>query len=148
MSEANIHDRMIKRQRAIIGSMTKQERKKPDILQASRKRRIAAGAGVDVAEVNRLLKQHRQMQDAFKFMAKDGGKNFARMAGALGGGGMDRLKNLGGGRLPEQPQQLPPGLTGGAPSNLPGLGGQPTPNALPGLPGLGGGSTFNPFKKT
>ena len=86
---------MIKRQRAIIGSMTKVERKKPDILQASRKRRIAAGAGVEVAEVNRLLKQHRQMQDAFKFMAKDGGKSFARMAGMMGGGGMDRLKQHG-----------------------------------------------------
>src|ERR1700677_2432367 len=91
MAEANLGDGMIKRQRAIIGSMTKVERKKPDILQASRKRRIAAGAGVDVAEVNRLLKQHRQMQDAFKFMAKDGGKGFARVAGMFGGGGMDRL---------------------------------------------------------
>ncbi len=84
IAEANISDRMIMRQRAIIGSMTKQERKKPDILQASRKRRIAAGAGVDVAEINRLLKQHRQMQDAFKFMAKDGGKDFARMAAVDG----------------------------------------------------------------
>ena len=92
IAEAGISDRMIRRQRAIIGSMTKKERKKPDILQASRKRRIAAGAGVDVAEVNRLLKQHRQMQDAFKFMAKDGGKGFARMAGMMGGGGLDRLK--------------------------------------------------------
>ena len=54
--------------------MTKEERKKPDILAASRKRRIAAGAGVDVAEVNRLLKQHRQMADAFKMMSKGGGK--------------------------------------------------------------------------
>jgi signal recognition particle subunit SRP54 len=140
-------DRQVKRQRAIIGSMTKTERKKPDILQASRKRRIAAGAGVDVAEVNRLLKQHRQMQDAFKFMAKDGGKNMARMAQMMGGGGMDRLKNMGGGPMPEQ-QALPPGLTGGPPpptSGLPGLsgfGGAPKPT----LPGLGG-APFNPFKK-
>src|SRR5581483_7265796 len=92
-----------KRQRAIIGSMTKQERKKPDILAASRKRRIAAGSGVDVAEVNRLLKQHRQMADAFKMMSRGGGKGFAQMAQMLGGGaggGMDRLKNLGGGRMP------------------------------------------------
>jgi len=148
IAETGMNDKMIRRQRAIIGSMTKTERKKPDILQASRKRRVAAGAGVDVAEINRLLKQHRQMQDAFKFMAKDGGKGFARVAGMMGGGGMDRLKNLGGGRMPEQPQQLPPGLTGGgAPGGLPGLGAQPNPNALPGLPGLGGGSSFNPFKK-
>ena len=137
----------VRRQRAIIGSMTKVERKKPDILQASRKRRIAAGAGVDVAEVNRLLKQHRQMQDAFKFMAKDGGKNMARMAQMMGGGGMDRLKNMGGGRMPEQ-QALPPGLTGGSQPQsrgmpgLPGFGSAPKPT----LPGLGG-APFNPFKK-
>ncbi|MFI4935705.1 MAG: signal recognition particle protein [Caulobacterales bacterium] len=135
LAEANISDKMVGRQRAIIGSMTKVERKKPDILQASRKRRIAAGAGVEVSEVNRLLKQHRQMQDAFKYMAKDGGKGFARVAGMMGGGGMDRLKNLGGGRMPEQ----------GAPVGLPGLGGgAPNPNALP---GLGGPAPFNPFKK-
>ncbi len=150
MAEANISDKTIVRQRAIIGSMTKVERKKPDILQASRKRRIAAGAGVEVAEVNRLLKQHRQMQDAFKFMAKDGGKNFARMARMMGGGGMDQLKQMGGGKQPSEgapaglPPGLPPGLTGGphAPPNLPGLGAAPRPSALP---GLGGG--FNPFKK-
>jgi len=149
IAEANISDKMIGRQRAIIGSMTKTERKKPDILQASRKRRIAAGAGVEVAEVNRLLKQHRQMQDAFKFMAKDGGRNLARMAGMFGGGGMDRLKAMGGGKplpqpdaAPGAPQGLPPTLTGGAPSTLPGLG-APRPSALPGL----GGAPFNPFKK-
>jgi signal recognition particle subunit SRP54 len=146
---------MIKRQRAIIGSMTKQERKKPDILQASRKRRIAAGAGVDVAEVNRLLKQHRQMQDAFKFMAKDGGKNFARMANMMGGAGAEQLKHMGGGKRPAEagaappglPQGLPPGLSGAphAPPNLPGLGG-PAPRPAS-LPGLGGGAPFNPFKK-
>jgi signal recognition particle subunit SRP54 len=149
MAEANINDRAISRQRAIIGSMTKVERKKPDILQASRKRRIAAGAGVEVAEVNRLLKQHRQMQDAFKFMAKDGGKNLARMAGMMGGD-MSRLKNLGGGRMPPPEEAaapaLPSMLTGGRPaappSGLPGLGGASKPT----LPGLGGGS-FNPFKK-
>jgi signal recognition particle subunit SRP54 len=150
IAEANISDKQVRRQRAIIGSMTKIERKKPDILQASRKRRIAAGAGVEVSEVNRLLKQHRQMQDAFKFMAKDGGKNMARLAGMMGGGGMDRLKTMGGGRMPEPsaPQGLAPGLggmpngpPGGLPS-LPGLGAQPKPT----LPGLGG-APFNPFKK-
>ena len=139
IAESGMNDKLIRRQRAIIGSMTKLERRKPDILAASRKRRIAAGAGVDVAEVNRLLKQHRQMQDAFKMMARDGGKGFARMAGMMGGGGgMDRLKAMGGGRLPEQQP------TGGT---LPGLGGPaPNPNALPGLGGLPSG--FNPFKKS
>jgi signal recognition particle subunit SRP54 len=139
--------------------MTRKERKKPDILQASRKRRIAAGAGVEVSEVNRLLKQHRQMQDAFKMMARDGGKGFARMAGLFGGGGpggMDALKALGGGRgAPPLPgagapdgQGLPKGLPGLP--NLPGLGARPG-SAPPGLnlPGLGRGLPpgVNPFKK-
>jgi signal recognition particle subunit SRP54 len=133
IAEANIDDRMIRRQEAIIGSMTKLERRKPDTLNASRKRRVASGAGVEVQEINRLLKQHRQMSDVVKSMSRDGGKGFARMAGALGGmGGADmaRLRAMGGGQL-------------GAPGGLPGLGGdQPnTPGA--GLPGLGG----FPFKK-
>jgi signal recognition particle subunit SRP54 len=139
IAEANIDDRMFNRQRAIISSMTKAERKKPDLLNASRKRRVAAGAGVEVAEINRLLKQHRQMADVFKSMSRDGGKGLARMAQAMGGaGGMDmaRLKALGGGRLPEQaPGGGLPGLPGGQPPSLPGLGG---PGGLPG---------FNPFKK-
>ncbi len=142
IAESGMNDKSIRRQRAIIGSMTKLERRKPDILAASRKRRIAAGAGVDVAEVNRLLKQHRQMQDAFKMMSRDGGKGFARMAGMMGGGGMDRMKALGGGRLPEPVAPNLPGLTGGQDSNTP-----PSPGG--GLPGLGGmPSSFNPFKKS
>jgi len=145
LAQSGVNDKTLSRQRSIIGSMTKAERKKPDLLQASRKRRIAAGAGVDVAEVNRLLKQHRQMQDAFKFMAKDGGRGFARIAGMMGGGGLDALKAMGGGK--------PPGAAagpGGSPGQLPGLGGgpAPNPNVLPGLggrpPGLPGGF---PFKK-
>jgi signal recognition particle subunit SRP54 len=133
IADANIDDRMIKRQEAIIGSMTKTERRKPDLLNASRKRRVAAGSGVEVQDINRLLKQHRQMADVVKSMSRDGGKGFARMAGALGGmGGADmaRLRAMGGGKLP---------APGGA---LPGLGGDPsnTSGGLPGLPGL-------PFKK-
>ncbi len=145
IAEANISDKTLDRQAAIISSMTKLERKKPDILAASRKRRIAAGAGVEVAEVNRLLKQHRQMADAFKMMSRDGGKGFARMAGMLGGGGMDRMKALGGGKLPTpdaaQLEEL--GKLAGGGANLPGLGGGPK---LPGLGNLPPG--FNPFKKS
>ncbi len=144
IAESGVTDKSIRRQRAIIGSMTRKERKKPDILQASRKRRIAAGAGVEVSEVNRLLKQHRQMQDAFKMMARDGGKGFARMAGMFGagGGGMEAMKAMGGG-------MKPPALPGGGPApsgmpSLPGLGAKPPPS-LPGLGGLPPG--FNPFKK-
>ena len=140
IAESGISDASFRRQRAIIGSMTKAERKKPDILQASRKRRIAAGAGVEVAEINRLLKQHRQMQDAFKMMAKGGGKGFARLGAMMGGmGGMpggagaappaalNRLKSFGGGGPLAQTVRRP---GGGSP--LPGLGG--------GLP-----PGFNPF---
>ena len=132
MAEAGIGDSMLNRQRAIINSMTKAERKKPDILAASRKRRFAAGAGVEVAEVNRLLKQHRQMADVIKSMSKDGGKSLARMASAMGGADMARLKSMGGGKLSEMPQ--------GEGGMLPGLGG-------PKLPGLGGLPGLNPFKK-
>jgi signal recognition particle subunit SRP54 len=106
IAESGIDDSIFRRQQAIIGSMTKLERKKPDILAASRKRRIAAGAGVDVAEVNRLLKQHRQMADMFKAMSKDGGKGMARMAQMMGGGDMSRLKAMGGGKA-AAPTRLP-----------------------------------------
>ncbi len=139
IAESGIDDRVFARQGAIISSMTPGERRKPDLLNASRKRRIARGAGVDVAEVNRLLKSHRQMADAFKAMSRDGGKSMAKMAammgmgGGPGGGGMRasmgaggpdlaRLKALGGGKLtaPSQPGGLP-GLGGGGAPLLPGF---------------------------
>ena len=146
ISESGIDDSIFRRQQAIISSMTKEERKKPDILAASRKRRIAAGSGVDVAEVNRLLKQHRQMADMFKAMSKDGGKGLARMAQMMGGGDMARLKNMGGGKMPASDPNAAggPGGLSGLPG-LPGLGGggDAKPNPLSGL-GLPG---FNPFKK-
>ena len=148
IAEANVSDKMIDRQAAIISSMTKHERRKPDILAASRKRRIAAGSGVDVAEVNRLLKQHRQMADAFKMMSKGGGRGFAQMAqmlggpGGLGGGGnMDRMKTMGGGKMPmpseKDIEEMAAKLQAGGGPKLPGP-----------LSGLGGGLPgFNPFKK-
>ena len=140
IAESGLNDKMFDRQMAIISSMTKQERKKPDILQASRKRRIAAGAGVDVAEVNRLLKQHRQMADAFKALSKNGGKGFGQMAKMLGGGNLDvnKIAQMTGqpAPTPEQLEEMQAKL-----KQLPG--------GLPKLPGLGGGLPpgFNPFKK-
>jgi signal recognition particle subunit SRP54 len=73
LAEAKLDDRMIVRQCAIIDSMTPEERRRPEIIHASRKRRIAAGSGTSVQDVNRLLKQHRQMQDMLKRVKKAGG---------------------------------------------------------------------------
>src|SRR4028119_571215 len=72
-AEAGLDDRMIRRQIALINSMTKKERANPDLLQASRKKRIAAGAGLEVAELNKLLKQHRQMADVMKKLDRKSG---------------------------------------------------------------------------
>ena len=62
MAEAKIDDKMIARQLAILSSMTPKERKNPQILHASRKKRIAAGSGTQVQDVNKLMKQYQQMQ--------------------------------------------------------------------------------------
>src|ERR687894_192979 len=92
LENANLDDKVIKRQRAIIDSMTPAERRNPDILKASRKKRIAAGAGAKVEEINKLLKMHRQMADVMKMMGGGKGKGMAgqlgKMFGIGGGGGM------------------------------------------------------------
>lgn len=75
---AGIDDSLVRRQLAIIRSMTKQERRNPSVLNGSRRRRIANGSGVQVMEVNRLLKQFEQMQKVFKQMGKMGKKGFMR----------------------------------------------------------------------
>jgi signal recognition particle subunit SRP54 len=67
-----VEDKSIRRIEGIINSMTPTERAKPEILKATRKRRIAAGAGVQVPEVNRLLKQFEQMQTMMKQFSKGG----------------------------------------------------------------------------
>jgi len=84
LKNANIDEKILKRQEAIILSMTKKERKKPDILNASRRRRIALGAGVTVADVNRLIKQYQDMSEMMKKMKKLGQKGLMRQGlGAL-----------------------------------------------------------------
>jgi len=90
LNSANLDDKFVKRQRAIISSMTPLERRNPDILKASRKKRIAAGSGVNVEQVNRLLKQHRQMADMMKMMGSAGAKR--GMMGKLG-----QMMGMGGG---------------------------------------------------
>jgi len=89
LDQANIDPKMINRQEAIILSMTRQERKNPDLIKASRKRRIAGGAGVDVQDVNKLLKQFQQMADMMKKMNRMGKKGFMRhgLGGLLPPGG-------------------------------------------------------------
>jgi signal recognition particle subunit SRP54 len=84
LAEANIDEKMIGRQCAIIDSMTRAERRNADLINASRKRRIATGSGTTVQEINRLLKQHRQMSDMMKKVKKMGG--MANLQQMLGGG--------------------------------------------------------------
>ena len=92
LNAADIDNKIIKHQEAIILSMTPKERKNPDILKAARKQRIAAGAGVQVSDVNRLLKQFEQMAQVMKYFKK---------AGPLGMMGMMKKMNaLTGGNLP------------------------------------------------
>jgi len=74
-------EKQLKRTEAIINSMTVKERKNPDILNASRRRRIAAGSGTDVQDVNRLIKQFRETQRLFKQIKKTGGRGLPRLFG-------------------------------------------------------------------
>jgi signal recognition particle subunit SRP54 len=136
MAAAGIDDRVMKRKEAIIMSMTPKERRKPDILQASRKRRIAAGAGVDVAEVNKVLKEHRNMADMMKKLGKGGLKSLAGMMGNMGGPGGIGGGGMGGGGMGGAPQLSPQQLN--ALKNLGGAGGPKSPGLGGGLPGLGG----------
>ncbi|BAE52866.1 signal recognition particle protein [Paramagnetospirillum magneticum] len=78
LKDANIDNKMVARQEAIITSMTKAERRNPDLIKASRKKRIAAGAGVEVQDVNKLLKQYQQMADMMKKVGKLGQKGLMR----------------------------------------------------------------------
>lgn len=84
MADANIDDTIISHQEAIIRSMTRKEKHNPKLINGSRRRRIAAGSGTSVQEVNRLLKQFRQMSTMMKKMGKGGMKGL--MNGLMGGG--------------------------------------------------------------
>jgi signal recognition particle subunit SRP54 len=89
LAGANIDEGMLKRQEAIIGSMTKSERKDPKLLNGSRRRRIAAGSGTAVPEINRLLKQYQDMAGMMKKMKKLGQKGLMRhgLSALMPGGG-------------------------------------------------------------
>ncbi len=87
IADANIDDKMIARQEAIILSMTPKERRNPKVINGSRRKRIAAGSGTSVQEVNRLIKQHKQMSDMMKKAGKRGGlKGLMSGLGGPGGG--------------------------------------------------------------
>jgi signal recognition particle subunit SRP54 len=151
MANAKIDDKMLKHQVAIIQSMTPKERRSPDVLKASRKKRIAAGSGTKVEEINKLLKMHRTMADLMKAMGGAGKRGpLAGLANMMGFGGgmpsaadMAKLAEKSGMPAPPGAPNLPPTMPGlppkfpGAPGGLPGLG---KPGGLPGLggfPGLG-----------
>jgi signal recognition particle subunit SRP54 len=78
LADANIDENLLKRQEAIISSMTKEERRNPKLLNASRRRRIASGSGTSVAEINRLLKQYQDIADMMRKMKKLGHKGVMR----------------------------------------------------------------------
>ncbi|MEM8590914.1 MAG: signal recognition particle protein [Pseudomonadota bacterium] len=133
MAEAGIDDKMLKRQIALIQSMTKKERAAPQILQASRKKRIAAGAGLEVQELNRLLKQHRQMSDMMKKLGRKGGKGLMKqLSGMFGGGKGPSDAEIAAAQAQMGKMGAMPRGTGAG--GLPGLGGQALP---PGLSGFG-----------
>ena len=136
IEDANLDDTVVKRQMAIIGSMTVKERRAPKMLNASRKKRVAAGSGTSVQDVNKLLKMHRQMADMMKKLGKNKG-----MLGGLFGGGMPDPSQISPEDLPPElaQGQLPKGL---GPKGLPGLG-----TGLPGLGSMPGGIPPLPGKK-
>ena len=123
-------EKEMKKMEAIILSMTPAERRKPDLINGSRKRRIANGSGTQIQDVNRVLKQHGQMEKMMKKLSSPSGmmKMMRGMQGMMGGKG--------------GPGAVPPGLGGGAGGMPPGLGG------LPGLGDLPPGFKMPPgFKK-
>jgi len=133
VADAGFDDSILKRQIALIQSMTKRERANPKLLQASRKKRIAKGAGLEVSELNKLMKMHRQMADMMKKMGKMGKRGMLK--GALGqmfgkGGGMPAGMGDMAGMDPKAMEEAAKKMGG----QLPGLGGGSLP---PGLSGFG-----------
>ena len=109
--EAGFDDRMLRRQIALIQSMTKKERANPDLMQASRKKRVAAGAGLEVADLNRLIKQHKQMADMMKKMGK-GGMMKQAIKSMMGKGGMPDPSKMTPEQLAEAARGMQQGMGG------------------------------------
>ena len=134
IANAGLDDKLVKRQMAIIDSMTPQERRNPDILKASRKKRIAAGSGTTPEAINKLLKMHRGMSDMMKMMGSGKRGPLASLGQAMGFGSAMPTPE----QMAELAKKMPPGA-GGMPGLPPGMPTLP-PNfpGAPGLPGLGG----------
>jgi len=132
MASANLDESMFKRQEAIISSMTRKERRQPKVLNASRKRRVAAGSGTSVQEINRLLKMHRQMADMMKKMGRQKGG----LKALFGGVSPDMAAMAQEAQMSPDMMKMPQGLpglgSGLPPQGLPGRGA----GSIPGLPGL------------
>jgi signal recognition particle subunit SRP54 len=149
LAAGNLDENVIKRQIAIIDSMTPKERRNPDILKASRKKRIASGSGTSPEAINKLLKMHRGMSDMMKAMGGAKRGPLAGIAQAMGfGSGMpspeqmaEMAKKMPGGQLPPNApgtgSSLPPTMPK-LPPNMPGLPGK-FPNLGGKFPGLPGG---------
>ena len=133
IEESGMDDSVLKRQIALINSMTKKERANPQLLQASRKKRIAIGAGLEVRELNQLIKMHRQMSDMMKKMGKmgKGGMLKQAMKGMFGKGGAPDMNDPAA--MEEAAKALGAKMPSGGFGGMPGLGGGA---ALP--PGLSG----------
>jgi signal recognition particle subunit SRP54 len=130
MANMNVNDNTLKRQVAIINSMTPKERRNPDLLKASRKKRIASGSGTKVEEINKLLKMHWSMSDMMKAMGSGKRGPMAGLGSMLGlGGGMPSAEDMA--KLAEK-------MPGGLPPGMPGAPGSALPSKFPGMPGMGG----------
>jgi signal recognition particle subunit SRP54 len=167
MAGANIDEKIFDRQVAIINSMTRAERANPDLLNAKRRIRIAKGSGTRVEDVNKLMKQHRQMADMMKKVSKGGLGGLAGMfGGKMPGGlppGMPDPSKMDPAELERLAREMgidPAAVPGGLPAPGPKTmadklpsdvgallknAGGPGGSRFPGLPGLGGG--FVPRKK-
>ena len=130
VEKAGFDDKVLKQQIALIQSMTKKERANPALLQASRKKRIAKGAGMQVSDLNKLVKMQRQMSDMMKKMGKmgKGGMLKQAMSGMMGGKG-------GGMPAGMDPSQMDPKALEAAAKQL-GAGGM---GGLGGMGGMGSG---------
>jgi signal recognition particle subunit SRP54 len=143
---ADLDNKLLKRQMAIISSMTPHERRHPKVMDAKRKKRVAAGSGTRVEEINRLLKMHLQMADMMKQAGQGKGLFGKMLGGAMGGPDAAEIEKMQAELARMNPEALPDDLKemmkGKAmptlPAGLPGLGGGKLPG-LGSLPGLGGG---------